>query len=485
MNRFSEQAALYARRQGRGHLGVAVLHAAHWPNGRGGKKLGAFDNCAAGAAVICIARGDFICATRVWREGTLNAVQFVAKFLVPGTARFLYTWRMVADTDSYLCIGLMSGTSMDGVDGVLLDIALPAASPAGGWRLRQRAFANTPMPAALKAELLALNTAGDNELHRAALAANALMRLYAQCVQTLCAQAHISPQQVAVIGAHGQTVRHRPCLFDDTGYTWQLMNGALLAELAGIVVACDFRSRDIAAGGQGAPLVPVFHQALWGRAEGTGAAATVDAADLAVLNLGGIANLSILQNGHGAQGFDCGPANALLDAWCQRHTGQPYDADGAWAAQGHVHAELLTQMLAEPFIQQMPPKSTGRDLYNMPWLAQQLARFSNLAPVDVQATLTAYTAQTAALHVRRFAPTANRLVVCGGGVRNGTLMRQLAQALPNVRVVSSQTLGVDPQTVEASAFAWLGLHTLLRLPLAMQAVTGARGARVLGCLYPA
>ena len=402
---------------------------------------------------------------------------------------------MVADTDSFLCIGLMSGTSMDGVDGVLLDIAPPAAS-SNGWRLSQRAFANTPMPAALKAELLALNESGDNELHRAALAANALMRLYAQCVQALCAQAHVAPQQVAVVGAHGQTVRHRPRQFDGTGYTLQLMNGALLAELTGIAVACDFRSRDIAAGGQGAPLVPVFHQALWEQAYDTRtntgtatitptAAPTAAHAELAVLNLGGIANLSILQAGHGAQGFDCGPANALLDAWCQRHTGHPYDADGAWAAQGHVHAELLTQMLAEPFIQQAPPKSTGRDLYNAHWLAQQLARFPNLAPVDVQATLTAYTAQAAALHVQRFAPTAARLVVCGGGVRNGTLMRQLAQALPNVQVLSSQELGVDPQTVEASAFAWLGLHTLLRLPLDMHAVTGAQGARVLGCLYPA
>ncbi len=405
---------------------------------------------------------------------------------------------MIADTDSLLCIGLMSGTSMDGVDGVLLAITppviAPPASPAplpgslrpaapGSWQLRQLAAANTPMPAALKEELLALNTAADNELHRAALAANALMRLYAQCVHTLCAQAAIAPQHIAVIGAHGQTVRHRPGLFDGTGYTLQLVNGALLAEQTGIPVACDFRSRDIAAGGQGAPLVPVFHQALWGAASGGHTSA--HSTGLAVLNLGGIANLSILRPGHGALGFDCGPANALLDAWCQRHTGQPYDADGAWAAQGQVHTGLLAQMLAEPFIQQAPPKSTGRDLYNPQWLAQQLAAFTHLAPADVQATLTAYTAQAAALHVQRFAPAIQRLIVCGGGVRNGTLMRQLAQTLPGVQVLSSQALGVDPQTVEASAFAWLGLHTLQRLPLDMQAITGARGARVLGCLYPA
>lgn len=368
----------------------------------------------------------------------------------------------------------MSGTSLDGVDGVLVDIVLPALT-GSPWQLRQRAFASVPMPGHLASELLALNTPGDNELHRATLAANALMRLYAQCVQTLCCQAGMVAQQVAVVGAHGQTVRHCPQMFDTTGYTLQLVNGALLAELTGITVACDFRSRDVAAGGQGAPLVPVFHQALWG----------AESAGLAVLNLGGIANLSVLQPGQPAQGFDCGPANALLDYWCQRHTGRPYDADGAWAAQGQIQPALLAQLLAEPFIQQVPPKSTGRDLFNPDWLAQQLAPFADLPAADVQATLTAYTAQAAALHVQRFAPSIHRLVVCGGGVRNGQIMRHLALALPGVQVVSSQVLGVDPQAVEASAFAWLACQTLQRMPLDMQAITGARGARVLGALYPA
>ena len=368
----------------------------------------------------------------------------------------------------------MSGTSMDGVDGVMVDIS-PASSGASSLRLAQRAFASVELPPALRGELLALNTPGDNELHRAALAANALMRVYALCVQQLCARAGLVPADVAVIGAHGQTVRHRPGLFDGIGYTTQLVQGALLAELTGIAVACDFRGRDVAAGGQGAPLVPVFHQALW-----SGAGETI-----AVLNLGGIANLSLLQPGRTPLGFDCGPANALLDGWCQQHTGRPYDADGRWAAQGQVHAALLQQLMAEPYIRQAPPKSTGRDLFNMEWLQQQLAVHPGIAPVDVQATLTAYTVQAAAHHLRTQAPGATRLLVCGGGVRNGEIMRQLAQALPGVMVESTQPHGIDPQAVEATAFAWLASKTWLREPIDMSAVTGARGPRVLGCLYPA
>ena len=230
------------------------------------------------------------------------------------------------------CIGLMSGTSLDGVDGVLVDIS----SQQGRLHITQKAFASVPMPEGLREQLWVLQTPAHDELHRAALATNALMRVYAQCVQHLLQQSDISASQVAVVGAHGQTVRHRPRMFDGTGYTLQLVNGALLAELTGITVACDFRSRDVAAGGQGAPLVPAFHQALWGS----------DGEALAVLNLGGIANLSVLLPQQAPHWFDCGPANALLDFWCQQHTGQAYDADSAWAAQGQIHTELLQAMMA-------------------------------------------------------------------------------------------------------------------------------------------
>ena len=214
----------------------------------------------------------------------------------------------------FYCIGLMSGTSLDAVDGALL--AITPASSGGTTRpsaLRQLGFASQPLPSDLRAELLALNSPGENELHRAALAANALTRLYADVAAELCAQAQISPQQISVIGAHGQTVRHRPQLFDDCGYTLQLLNGALLAERSGIAVACDFRSRDVAAGGQGAPLVPAFHAALWGNAGAAAAAPDAPPLGLAVLNIGGMANISLLLPGQAVMGFDCGPGNVLLD----------------------------------------------------------------------------------------------------------------------------------------------------------------------------
>ncbi|MDO5652566.1 MAG: anhydro-N-acetylmuramic acid kinase [Brachymonas sp.] len=371
---------------------------------------------------------------------------------------------------SLLCIGLMSGTSLDGVDGALLEI-----HPDPAQSMRQRAFASRDLPHDLREELLALNTPGDNELHRAALAANALMRVYADVVADLCLQARLTPADIAVVGAHGQTVRHRPQMFDGTGYTLQLVNGALLAELTGITVACDFRSRDVAAGGQGAPLVPAFHAALWGDAD----------AGLAVLNIGGMANLSLLQPGQPFTGFDCGPGNVLLDHWCAQHTGQPFDTDGAWAAQGTVHAGLLQQMLADGYIRQAPPKSTGRDHFNAQWLQQQLADFSELSPVNVQATLAAFTAQAAAQHMQHYAPAVRQLLVCGGGVRNTHLMQQLAAALPDVAVASTSARGIDPQAVEAAAFAWLAAQTLRGRTVDWRSVTGAGAARVPGCLYPA
>ena len=377
----------------------------------------------------------------------------------------------VSAAGGLLCIGLMSGTSMDGVDGVLAECRVAAD---GSPQLHQRALVSLPMPATLREQLWALNTPADNELHRAALAANGLMRLYADCSLQLCREAGIAPQQVAVQGAHGQTVRHRPGQFDGTGYSLQLVNGALLAELTGMAVACDFRSRDVAAGGQGAPLVPAFHQAIWGAGQ-----------PLAVLNLGGIANLSFLRPGQAPLGFDCGPANALLDWWCQRHTGQPYDAGGQWAARGQVLQPLLQRLLAEPYLQQPPPKSTGRDLFNPDWLMQQLQGHADAAAVDVQATLTAYTARAAIQAVQQQAADTQRLLVCGGGVRNQTILQHLRAGLPGVHVSSTADHGMDPQAVEAMAFAWLAWNCWLRQPLDLSAVTGAAGPRVLGCIYPA
>ncbi|KQP13828.1 anhydro-N-acetylmuramic acid kinase [Pseudorhodoferax sp. Leaf267] len=364
----------------------------------------------------------------------------------------------------------MSGTSLDGVDGVLAHL--------DGDAVQVQAHVACAFDPALRQELLALNSPGPNELHRAALAGNGVARAYADVVQRLLQATGLQPADVAAIGAHGQTVRHQPLAFDGVGYTLQLINPSLLAELVGIDVIADFRSRDLAAGGQGAPLVPAFHQAVFGG----------DAAALAVLNLGGISNLSVLPGrGHGGAilGFDCGPGNALLDMWCQRHRGQPYDAGGAWAASGTVVPGLLAALCAEPYLALPPPKSTGRDLFHPGWLDAHLAAWPGLAPADVQATLAAFTAEACVQAVRRHAPAARRLVVCGGGAFNDDLMQRLQAGLPTLAVQSSQGLGLPPQQVEAAAFAWLASRTRERLSGNLASVTGARGPRILGATYPA
>jgi anhydro-N-acetylmuramic acid kinase len=369
-----------------------------------------------------------------------------------------------------LYIGLMSGTSLDGVDGVLASLD-PEAPDAGG--IRVLAHHHAAFPATLRGQLLRLNSPGDNELHHAALAANALMQVYAEVVQSLGLR---SRQPIRAIGAHGQTVRHRPQLFDGTGYTLQLMNGALLAELSGLDVICDFRSRDVAAGGQGAPLVPALHAALF----------ATPGEDIAVLNLGGIANLSLLPAQGAVLGFDCGPANALLDAWCQRHRRTAFDEDGRWAASGRIDARLLQQFMAEPFLAQAPPKSTGRDLFNPDWLDAMLARHgADTRAADVQATLAEFSACAAAEALRRHAPKSTRLLVCGGGARNAHLMRRLAAVLPSTQVQSTAERGLPPQQVEGLAFAWLAHAFVNRHPGNLPSVTGARGPRILGALYPA
>lgn len=373
-----------------------------------------------------------------------------------------------------LFIGLMSGTSLDGVDGVIASFDDAQARTGGG--LQVLAHASRPFERAFRAELLSLNARGDDELHRAALAANALVRHYAEVVLSLLAQAALGPRDIRAIGAHGQTVRHRPGLFDGTGYTLQLNQPALLAELTGIDVVADFRSRDVAAGGQGAPLAPFFHRAQFARHPGQ---------TVGVLNWGGIANLTLLFDDGGLTGFDCGPANALLDAWCLQHTGQPYDEGGRWAGGGRVVPALLQRMLAEPFFALAPPKSTGRDLFNMAWLEALLAQSGILAPQDVQATLAELTVLSSAAALRRHGPQVQELIVCGGGALNEYLLTRLQHHTPKTLVVTSSERGLPPLQVEATAFAWLARACVLRQPLELPKTTGAQGARVLGAVYPA
>lgn len=362
-----------------------------------------------------------------------------------------------------LYIGLMSGTSTDGVDGVLANLA-EAARP------QIRAHVSLPMPERLRQEFLALNLSGPNELARAASAGNQLARLYAAAVQDLLKQSGVTAARVRAIGAHGQTVRHDPA----AGYSLQINAPALLAELTGIDVIADFRARDVAAGGQGAPLVPAFHEAVF--------SAEVPRA---VLNLGGIANVTLLHPGVPVRGFDTGPANVLLDIWSKERTGKDYDACGRWGAGGRTNPALLDALLrSEPWFDAPPPKSTGRDLFNHSWLAKRLAPFPALADNDVQATLQSLTARTVAEAIERYAPATREVLVCGGGALNRALMHDLERELRRP-VYPTTRMDVPVQLVEALAFAWLAQAHELRKPAGLPTVTGARHRSVLGCRYPA
>jgi len=370
-------------------------------------------------------------------------------------------------------IGLMSGTSLDGVDGVLADFS--------GEHPAVLADAYMPFSPELRQRFLDLQHAGHDEIHREALAANALAMAYADCVAQLLAAAGLAARDVQAIGAHGQTIRHQPGTHDGIGYTRQTQHPAVLAERTGIDVIADFRSRDIAAGGQGAPLVPALHRALFGLPD----------AWRVVCNIGGIANLTVLppqasDARDAVLGFDCGPGNALMDYWVHTHRDTRYDADGAWARTGRVDEARLARLKAEPFFAAPPPKSTGRDLFNPAWLQQTLGDALNTArPEDVQATLLALTADTITDAVRAHAPQAASVLVCGGGARNGALMARIAQQLPAVRVAPTDDFGVPAHQVEALAFAWLARQCVLRAHGNLHTATGASGGRILGAIYPA
>lgn len=359
-----------------------------------------------------------------------------------------------------LVVGLMSGTSLDGIDAALVDFSLPRPRTLGTCWLAY--------PDPIRDEALALQAPTGNELHRAARLANSLARSYAAAVSGLLASTGHDSGQIAAIGCHGQTVRHQP----GQGYTIQLNNPALLAELAGIPVVADFRSRDIAAGGQGAPLVPAFH-----------AAAFADPVEhRVVLNLGGIANLTDLNPGKAVRGFDCGPGNLLLDAWAERHLGQRYDKDGEWATSGKPIARLLQALLADNYFAAPPPKSCGRDEFNLAWLERHLAEDDRAE--DVQASLLELTATSVASAISRWCGTPHTVLVCGGGAHNTALMRRLQDLTGACRVISTDSVGQGADWVEAVAFAWLAWRTLRGEAGNLAEVTGASGERVLGAIYP-
>ncbi|MBS2780154.1 anhydro-N-acetylmuramic acid kinase [Aeromonas salmonicida] len=362
-------------------------------------------------------------------------------------------------------IGLMSGTSMDGIDAVLVMM--------DGDELRVEAAISHPWPTAR--ELHELCTPSDNEIDRMGVADNLVAREFATATHALLAKAGLTPKDIRAIGSHGQTIRHRPLL----GFTLQIGNAALLAALTGIDVIADFRTMDMALGGQGAPLVPAFHQALFAK----------PGALRVVLNLGGIANISVLPgNAGGVYGFDTGPANTLLDGWYRRHQpdGGNYDASGQWAASGQLIPALLEKLLAHPYFAAPAPKSTGREMFTLAWLDDELAG-SGYAPVDVQRTLQALTCHSIARQLPALdeAQSQPELFVCGGGAHNTPLLSELASLLPGWRIASTTELGIAPDWIEGAAFAWLAQRFIHRKPGNLPAVTGASRLAVLGALYPA
>ena len=369
-----------------------------------------------------------------------------------------------------LFVGLMSGTSADGIDAALVRF-----DAVGHCELQLgRAF---PWEPALRQRLVELGQGGAlQSLEELGTLDVRIGEAFADAARQLLAEAGVAAADVRAIGSHGQTVRHRPTgarLDGRYPFTMQIGDGNVIAERCGITTVADFRRRDVAAGGQGAPLLPALHAAVL----------RDDSEDRAVLNLGGIANLTLLPATGDVRGFDTGPANALMDAWCERELGRPYDAGGAFAARGHVDPELLVRLLDEPWFALPPPKSTGREFFHLGWLQSRLA--GNEAAADVQATLLELSAVTVADALRAQQPRTRRLLACGGGVHNPRLLQRIGEHLPGTAVESTATHGIDPDFVEAMGFAWLARQTLAGRPGNLPGVTGAIGPRVLGAIHPA
>jgi anhydro-N-acetylmuramic acid kinase len=361
-----------------------------------------------------------------------------------------------------LYLGLMSGTSMDAIDASLVDFDVTP--------LRIVAASATPFDPELKRRIASLiESANHVALDELGQIDVALARAFAQAATALLRDAGVSTGAVTAIGSHGQTIRHQPEL--PLPFTWQIGDPNTLAEMTGITVVADFRRRDVAAGGQGAPLLPVFHDQVF----------RSDDEDRAIVNLGGIGNITILTRNSTVTGFDTGPGNRLLDAWIAEHLGLDFDEDGRWANTGRCDATLLKQLLDEPYLSLPPPKSTGRELFNMPWLRPKLGLFAR-RPQDVQATLLEFTAASVAAAVRQFAPGA-ALYACGGGAHNQALLSAIGRLVAPNPVSSTAVLGLDPDYVEAVAFAWFAQRTLAGMTSSAGSVTGARGARILGGVY--
>ena len=360
-------------------------------------------------------------------------------------------------------IGLMSGTSLDSIDAVLVKNDSGTVNPLFSC--------SHPLPGDLKGKLLELALPGINEIERMADAEPAFAEESANAVNHLLNVANIGADKIRAIGSHGQTVRHRP----EKGFTLQIGNPSQIAELTGITVVSDFRRRDMAAGGQGAPLVPAFHKAVFASSD----------ENRVIVNIGGIANISILSNQQSVSGFDTGPGNMLMDYWCQKHQQTAFDKNGDWAASARFDQRLLDDLLKEKYLHQPPPKSTGRELFNGLWLEDKLLLHSSLEPAVVQATLCRFTAQCIVKAIKEYAPETDAVYISGGGAHNKTLLQIIQSGLDQQKVKVVDELGIGADWVEAVAFAWLAQKTLNRQTGSLPEVTGAKGARILGAIYPA
>lgn len=367
---------------------------------------------------------------------------------------------------SDLFIGLMSGTSVDGIDAAVVDFNHP--------RPKLIATDYTPYSPVLRDQILALCYPGENEIERMGELDVILGKAFAAAVNQLLDKHHIARENISAIGSHGQTIRHRP--YPPHKFTLQIGDPNTIAAETGITTIADFRRKDMAHGGQGAPLVPAFHQHILAS----------DTINRAVVNIGGIANITLLPKKmeKPLQGYDVGPGNVLLDAWIQENLQKTHDHLGQWGANGNVHEHLLQQLLSDDFFHQPPPKSTGRERFNLPWLSSQLQSIGiPLAPVDVQATLADLTAHCILNEIRRHLPD-GEILICGGGTQNTHLMTRLQTlAAPHFTVDSTEKYGLDPNWIEAMAFAWLAKQTLNHQPGNLPSVTGASQLAILGGVY--
>lgn len=362
-------------------------------------------------------------------------------------------------------LGLMSGTSLDAIDAVAVNFHNEQPVLLGTHSL--------PLPADLRADILALTQPGDNEIERLGAVDVVLGRLFADCANQLLAKLELKPEQIKGVGSHGQTIRHRP--LKQEPFTLQITDPNVIAERTGLMVVADFRRRDVAAGGQGAPLVPAFHEAILRTSK----------CNRVVVNLGGMANVSVLpaDDNQTVYGYDTGPANVLMDAWCQHILHQPYDKNGAWAASGQVIPRLLTDMLAHDFFAKPPPKSTGREDFHLEWLLDKLTKYPDLPPADIQSTLLALTCQSLADAIVATGFDDGEIWLCGGGAFNQELWSRLAAKLPSFSLHSTSEINIAPSWVEAAAFAWLARQTINGLSGNLPKVTGAAGYRILGGIY--